>query len=173
LTPDSDALKLDTTSSHILASLRGAVVGGDERQMLARGGLSPSARRRVREHVEANLAEGISVGQLAALVGLSRCHFARAFKRSEGVTPRHFLCSCRVRRAQELLVKTDLPLARIAIAAGFTDQSHCSRRFRELMGITPGEYRRLMRRGNDPYSTIAPSAADETCRAYSASTPSR
>jgi AraC family transcriptional regulator len=145
LTPAGGALKLDPTPSPILALLRGAVVGAAEKQMLARGGLSPSARRRVHEYVEANLEESISIERLAGLAGLSRCHFARAFKRSEGVSPRHFLLLRRVRRAQELLVKTDLPLAQIAIAAGFADQSHCSRRFRELVGTTPGKYRWLMR----------------------------
>jgi transcriptional regulator GlxA family with amidase domain len=137
LTPDSNAL--------IVALLRGAVVGAGERQMLARGGLSPGARRRVHAYVEANLEESITIGRLAGLVGLSRCHFARAFKQSEGMTPHHFLSSCRVRRAQELLVKTDFPLGQVAIAAGFADQSHLSRRFRELVGITPGKYRWLMR----------------------------
>jgi transcriptional regulator GlxA family with amidase domain len=142
-TPDSNALKLETTPSQILASLRGTVGGAAERQMLARGGLSPGARRRVREYVEANLDESIGIERLAGLVGLSRFHFARAFKQSEGVTPCHFLFLCRVRRAQQLLVNTDLPLGQIAIAAGFADQSHFSRRFRELVGITPGKYRWL------------------------------
>jgi transcriptional regulator GlxA family with amidase domain len=144
-TPDSNVLKSDTTPSQILASLRGAVVGNAERQVLARGGLSPGARRRVHAYVEANLEESITIGRLAGLVGLSCCHFARAFKRSEGVTPRHFLYLCRVRRAQELLVKSDLPLGQIAIAAGFADQSHLSRRFHGLVGITPSKYRWLMR----------------------------
>ena len=113
--------------------------------MLARGGLPPRALRRVREYVMAHLAENISVEALAAIVGLSRFHFARAFKQSEGVTPHRFLLQCRVRRAQELLAGTGLPLAQIALAAGFSDQSHCSRRFRELVGLTPSKYRWSMR----------------------------
>ena len=109
--------------------------------VLARGGLPPRALRRVRDYVMAHLAESISVEALAAIVGLSRFHFARAFKQSEGVTPHRFLLQCRVRRAQELLAATELPLAQIALAAGFSDQSHCSRRFRELVGLTPSKYR--------------------------------
>jgi AraC family transcriptional regulator len=110
-------------------------------QAPARGGLPPRALRRVREYVMAHLEESISVQALAAIVGLSRFHFARAFKQSEGVTPHRFLLQCRVRRAQELLAGTELPLAQIALAAGFSDQSHCSRRFRELVGVTPTKYR--------------------------------
>ena len=109
--------------------------------MLARGGLPPRALRRVRDYVLEHLADNISVEALAAIVGLSRFHFARAFKQSEGVTPHRFLLQCRVRRAQELLAGTELPLAQIALAAGFSDQSHCSRRFRELVGLTPSKYR--------------------------------
>ena len=145
LAPDSNALKPESIPPQILALIPDPTGGATQARMLARGGLSPGARRRVREHVEAHLGESISVARLAALAGLSRCHFARAFKQSEGVTPRHFIFACRVRRAQELLVNTDLPLSQIALAAGFSDQSHCSRRFHELVGITPRKYRWLMR----------------------------
>jgi len=141
LAADSNVLKSESIPPQILALMPHPIGGA----ALARGGLSPGARRRVREHVEANLGQSISVARLAALVGLSRCHFARAFKQSEGVTPRHFIFACRVRRAQELLAKTNMPLAHIALAAGFSDQSHCSRRFHELVGITPSKYRWLMR----------------------------
>ena len=145
LNPCSNGLNAQSMPPQILASMPDPIGSGAHARILARGGLSPGARRRVREHVEANLGESLSVARLAALVGLSRCHFARAFKQSEGVTPRHFIFACRVRRAQELLAKTDLPLAHIALAAGFSDQSHCSRRFHELVGITPRKYRWLMR----------------------------
>jgi transcriptional regulator GlxA family with amidase domain len=145
LAPDSNILKFESIPSHILASMHGPVTGAAQAQIVARGGLSPGSRRRVREYIDANLEESISIERLATLVGLSRCHFARAFKQSEGVTPHHFLFVCRVRRAQELLVKTDWPLSQIAIASGFSDQSHCSRRFRELVGLTPKKYRWLMR----------------------------
>jgi len=111
----------------------------------ARGGLPPRALRRVREYIAAHLEENISIQGLARIVGLSMYHFARAFKQSEGVTPHHFLLRCRVRRAQELLADTELPLAEIALAVGFSDQSHCARRFREFVGVTPSRYRWSMR----------------------------
>ena len=108
---------------------------------LHRGGLPPRALRRVREFIEAHLEQTISIQALAAMVGLSMCHFARAFKQSQGMTPHDYLVHCRVRRTQELLADTNLPLSEIAIAAGFADQSHCARRFRELVGLTPSRYR--------------------------------
>jgi len=112
---------------------------------LHRGGLPPRALQRVREFIEAHLEENISIQTLADIAGLSMCHFARAFKQSEGMTPLDYLVQCRVRRAQELLARTDLPLSQIAIAVGFADQSHCARRFREHVGLTPSRYRWSMR----------------------------
>jgi len=110
-----------------------------------RGGLPPRALRRVREYIEDHLEETISIEALAGIVGLSMYHFARAFKQSEGLTPHDYLVQRRVRRAQELLASTDLPLSEIALASGFSDQSHCARRFREHVGITPSSYRWSMR----------------------------
>ena len=106
-----------------------------------RGGLPPRALRSVREFIEAHLEETITIQSLAATAGLSMYHFARAFKQSEGVAPHHYLVRRRVRRAQNLLATTDLPLSEIALAAGFADQSHCARRFREHVGVTPSSYR--------------------------------
>ena len=111
----------------------------------ARGGLSPRAFRRVREYVLAHLAEKISNRVLAELAGLSPYYFARAFKQSAGVSPHRFVVRCRVERVTHLLIATDLPLAQIARAAGFGDQSHCSRWFHQLVGISPSRFRWLRR----------------------------
>jgi len=110
-----------------------------------RGGLPPRALRRVREFIEVNLAENISIQELAAIAGLSMYHFARAFKQSVGMPPHAYLVQRRVQRVQDLLTATDLPLSEIALAAGFADQSHCARRFRQHIGVTPGSYRWSMR----------------------------
>jgi AraC family transcriptional regulator len=99
----------------------------------------------VREYVEARLDKNISVQALAGLAKLSIYHFTRAFKQSEGLPPHEYLVRCRVERVRELLTETDLPLAEIALASGFSDQSHCARRFREHVGLTPSRYRWSMR----------------------------
>jgi AraC family transcriptional regulator len=140
LSPTSTALNTESTPSAIVPRLPDAISNAPF-QTPMRGGLPPKALRRVRDYVTAHLEENISIQVLAAIVGLSRYHFARAFKQSEGVTPHQFLLQCRVQRAQELLAGTELPLAQIALAAGFSDQSHCSRRFRKLVGVTPSRYR--------------------------------
>ena len=107
----------------------------------ARGGLPPAALRRVREYVESHLSERIDLAALAAIAGLSVFHFAREFKQSAGVTPHYYLVQKRVERAQDMLARTDLSLSEIALAAGFSDQSHLARHFHQMLGSTPGEFR--------------------------------
>jgi AraC-like DNA-binding protein len=106
-----------------------------------RGGLPPGTVRRVREYVETHLCESIDLAALAGIAGLSLYHFARAFKQSAGVTPHHYLVQRRVARAQEMLARTQLSLAEIAFATGFSDQSHFARHFRRTLGMTPGQFR--------------------------------
>ena len=119
------------------------VAGGDVIAAMQCGGLRPSAFRQVRQYIVAHLDEDLSNHVLAELVGLSTYHFARAFRQSAGVPPHRFVLQNRVALVKHLLAETELPLAQIAIAAGFTDQSHCTRRFRQFVGITPSRFRWL------------------------------
>jgi transcriptional regulator of acetoin/glycerol metabolism/AraC-like DNA-binding protein len=121
---------------NVLASLRQRAPAAQ-----ARGGLPPGAMRRVREYVDAHLGESMDLAELASIAGLSVFHFARQFKQSAGVTPHSYLVQRRVERAQDLLARTDLALSEIAAAAGFSDQSHLARHFRQMLGTTPREFR--------------------------------
>jgi AraC-like DNA-binding protein len=109
-----------------------------------RGGLPPRVVRRIREHIDTNIDQRIRVENLANLANLSVCYFVRAFKQSVGVTPHDYLIRRRVERTMELLSRTDMPLSEIALAAGFADQSHCARRFRQHVGMSPRDYRWAM-----------------------------
>jgi AraC family transcriptional regulator len=98
----------------------------------------PGKKRRVIEHIEANLDKSLTCGTLAELVGLSTSYFNRAFKSSFGRTPHSFLISRRLERAQDLLLATDEPISQIALACGLADQCHLCRLFRKLVGESPG-----------------------------------
>jgi len=111
----------------------------------ARGGLPPAAMRRVHEYIEAHLNDTVELVELAAIAGLSIFHFARQFKQSAGVTPHYYLIRSRIERARELLAGTDLSLSEIAFATGFSDQSHLTRHFRQMIGMTPGQFRWSLR----------------------------
>jgi AraC-like DNA-binding protein len=110
----------------------------------ARGGLPSAALRRVHDYIDAHLSDSIELVELAAIAGLSIFHFARQFKHSAGVTPHHYLVSRRVERAKELLAGANLSLSEIAFASGFADQSHLTRHFRQIVGMTPGQFRRSL-----------------------------
>jgi AraC-like DNA-binding protein len=141
--------KRNTTNVALHARPRLDLLGSLRQQLAptpqARGGLPPGAIRRVREYVEAHLSESMDLAELAGIAGLSVFHFARQFKQSAGVTPHHYLVQRRVERAQDMLSRTDLSLSQIALAAGFSDQSHLARHFRQMLGTTPGEFRWSLR----------------------------
>lgn len=87
-----------------------------------------------------------SLTELAAAVGRHPTHLARAFRREHGLTVAEYSRSLRLDWACTQLTVGDTALSRIAIDAGFSDQSHFTRAFRLHHGITPGRYRELARR---------------------------
>jgi AraC family transcriptional regulator len=107
-----------------------------------RGGLSSLQMRRATELLEAHLDGNIALEQVAEACELSVSHFARAFKQSFRTPPYRWLIERRVDRARELMTKTRLPLADIAIQCGFADQSALNRSFKRIHGVTPGIWRR-------------------------------
>jgi len=87
------------------------------------------------------------VVEIARLCGLSRSYFTRAFKASMGTPPHRWLVRQRVRRAGEMLERTDESLSQIALSCGFSDQSHFTRVFRATTGCSPAAWRRQRRAG--------------------------
>lgn len=96
----------------------------------------------VARHIERNYAESISMTEMADLAGLSSTHFNRRFRQLLRVSPTGYLRSIRIQAAQGLLTKTSRSLAEIAVDVGFTDQSHLSKRFREVTGMSPAAWRK-------------------------------
>lgn len=111
----------------------------------ARGGLAPWQLACVRRHIERHLASRLTNAGLAALVRLNEDHFARAFKVSVGRPPHAYLMERRVEHAKFLLLRSNLPVCQIALASGFADQAHMTRRFRQTADISPASWRRQSR----------------------------
>jgi AraC family transcriptional regulator len=82
---------------------------------------------------------------LAVGVGVHPVTLARAFRRAFGCTIGEYLRRLRIERAAEQLATGTQPLAEIALAAGFADQSHFSNVFRRRVGMSPSAYRREVR----------------------------
>lgn len=99
---------------------------------------------KVREHLHEHYAEDVTVQQLATVAGLSRAHLTAAFTRHFGVPPHIYLNAVRVRQAQAAMLAGQ-PLADVAAACGFSDQSHLSRRFKGAVGTSPADWLRQMR----------------------------
>jgi AraC-like DNA-binding protein len=100
------------------------------------------ALQKVIEHVESHFVDEIDADGLAKLAGLSVPQFNRLFRRVLRLSPMEYVLSLRVQEAQRLLATTRMSLGEIAVATGFYDQSHFTKRFRKLAGMTPSEYRR-------------------------------
>ncbi len=106
------------------------------------GSAMTAAVRRVTAYIRETEDRRPSLAELAAVAGISRFHFSRMFTRAMGLPPTHYLELTRIERAKEMIRSNDLPLAEIALAVGFADQSHFTRRFRHWAGCTPAAYAR-------------------------------
>jgi AraC family transcriptional regulator len=106
------------------------------------GGLAPWQIRKVRTYIAENLETKLLIGDLAALVRLSRFHFSRAFKDTFGDTPHRYVLRRRIEHAQGLMLTTKTALAEIALECGLVDQGHLGRSFRRIVGETPAAWRR-------------------------------
>jgi AraC family transcriptional regulator len=110
-----------------------------------KGRLAPWQERRSKEMLLAHIDGRIGLGELAQACGLSRSHFARAFKTTTGVTPMQWLVGQRIDRAKHLLLNSVLSIEEIAHRCGFADQSHFTRAFLKAIGNAPGAWRRTWR----------------------------
>jgi AraC-like DNA-binding protein/mannose-6-phosphate isomerase-like protein (cupin superfamily) len=93
------------------------------------------------ELMRERLGRTLTIRDLADAAGYSKFHFLRVFKAETGRTPHAYLMQCRIKRARERL-RSGEAIADAAYETGFADQAHFTRRFKELTGVTPGEFLR-------------------------------
>ena len=106
-----------------------------------RGGLSRSKLNRVLEYINANLSDNLELGVLAKVAGVNLYHFARAFKQSTSESPHQYVLRRRIEQARELLGHSQVSIIEASARTGFVDQSHFSKVFRRIVGVSPSEYR--------------------------------
>lgn len=97
-------------------------------------GLESKQMERVQKWINDHISERIEIKQLARVAGISRSYFGRKFLTTTGYQPRRYVLIQRINHALELLQRGDMRMSEIAAAAGFSDQSHMSRRLREFYG---------------------------------------
>jgi len=108
---------------------------------IASGRLAPWQERRAKEVISANL-RGMPLADVARECRLSASHFQRAFHRTVGMPAHKWLLSRRIELAKEKLRDGRSSLSDVALACGFSDQSHLTRVFNQLVGTSPGVWRK-------------------------------
>jgi AraC-like DNA-binding protein len=99
--------------------------------------LIPTKARRVIDYIESNLPCDLQLVELCAVAGISRSHFARAFRNTVGMAPHTFVLQRRLARAVELLTPQKLSIREVAERCGFADQAHLTRAFKTQFGHPP------------------------------------
>ncbi|MEG4321827.1 MULTISPECIES: AraC family transcriptional regulator [unclassified Microcoleus] len=105
------------------------------------GGLEPSQLQIVIDYINDYLNRDLHLGELANLVHMSPYYFTRLFKQSTGIAPHQYVTKCRIEKAKLLLKQPGFSLAYISQQVGFKDQSHFSKTFCKIVGVTPKKYR--------------------------------
>lgn len=100
--------------------------------------------------IENDYAEDVSLGDLAAVAGLSANQFLRVFRRSYGTSPIRYLLKVRLAQAGLILAETDVPITEVASRCGFSDGNYFSRMFRRHFGVSPRDFRRSLVEGQAP-----------------------
>lgn len=133
----SDALEYESRFTWVMAQLvkRYADASFTEPRI----GRERTAIERARRYIDENFAKGVTLGELAQQVAFSPYYFLRVFRAEVGMPPYEYLENVRVRRAQQL-IESGKPLADVTVEAGYSSQSHMTRHFKRIIGVTPGRY---------------------------------
>ena len=135
-TDTESALAIDGLASAVLAQLIRLVSAGTQDE-----DSRPLWLPALMDLLEQRYLAPIRVAELAARVGVHPKSMSKAFRRSVGVTLAAYVRRRRIDWACERLITTGLPLSRIAMEAGFTDQAHFARLFKRAIGLTPRAFR--------------------------------
>ena len=105
----------------------------------------PRWLEQVTDMLRARFAENLTLSDLAAVAGVHTVHLARVFRKFHGRTVGDYVRQLRIEYASRQLSTTDVSLVEIALAAGFSDQSHFSRTFKSHTRMLPSEFRAIFR----------------------------
>jgi AraC family transcriptional regulator len=109
------------------------------------GVFSPPAMNRIVEYIDAHLHHHIGLEEIASIVGHSSSHCARKLRRTEGLSLGRFVNRRRLAKALFVLRNDSTPLSQVALDLGFSSQSHFTRLFSTLVGMTPASYRKTFK----------------------------
>jgi AraC family transcriptional regulator len=108
-----------------------------------KGGMPTVRLNRVVDFMRQNYARETRLWELAELAGMSSHYFCELFKKSTGFSPHQYSIRCRIDRAKIYLRSREFTIRQVAKATGFVDQSHFTKVFRRIVGVTPTQFRRM------------------------------
>ena len=101
-----------------------------------------SFRRRLMEHINANLQESLSIDSIAAYMHMSKFHMCKRFKQETGITIGNYIRIQRLYLAKKQLIETNDSISAIAMNCGFSDLAHFTKFFHANVKMTPSAYRK-------------------------------
>jgi len=138
LTDEASSLAIEGLALEVIAEL-------SRHHVKTPGRKPPNSVEQTRELLHSHFSESLTLDGIARSVGTHPVHLARMFRRYHHCTIGEYLRKLRIEFACREISATDSPLALIASRIGFYDQSHFSRTFKRMIGITPGQYRAAFR----------------------------
>ena len=133
--------RTDTAAKLAIEGLALELLAEAARQRFTGIGTIPPWLKQAREMIVDNFPEALTLTEIAALVGVHPVYLATAFRQKFGTTIGEFVRMLKIEHACAELTNSELSLAAIALQAGFVDQSHFSKVFKQYVGTTPGKYR--------------------------------
>lgn len=107
-----------------------------------RAQLAPWQVRLACEMMDSNRSQRVMLTEIADRLDMSVNHFIRGFREAEGISPYQWYMQRRIARAMKLLHDDAISLSKVATACGFADQSHITKAFTRVLGVSPGRWRR-------------------------------
>jgi AraC family transcriptional regulator len=101
----------------------------------------------VLDYIGDNLADDLTLSELAAVAGMSPHYFAELFKKSTGYAPHRYVLLQRIERAKQGLRDTGRSAIEVGLDVGFENPSHFARMFRKFVGASPSLFRSEMMQG--------------------------
>jgi len=144
LATPSEPLYAEALSIAFALHLLTAHSRSERKPLIPKGKLSSMQLKIVTEMARQELANDLSLNQLAIAAKVSPFHFARLFKNTTGLAPHKFVLRLRLERAKRLISSRQLPLTDIALAVGFFDQAHFTNVFRRAFGMTPKAFAKAL-----------------------------
>ncbi len=138
-TDAASILAIEGLVLEMLAEAARSRVGAQEKSF-------PGWLRKAKDFLHENFAESLALEQIAQIAGVHPAHLSRVFREKLGCTVGEYVRRLRVEFACRQILTTELPLNEIASSAGFSDQSHFNKVFKNLFNLTPYEYRKMVRR---------------------------